>query len=512
VQVPVSKPKIEQVTIVCVTGVNILGALRSLLISSVRFNSEQVLFVNVWLPNFRIGKFRFERPINSKLDSIEEYGKYVQFTLWKHIETDFALIVQADGWVLNGKRWNEDFKNYDYVGAPWPVSTEAYIDPDGNHQRVGNGGFSLRSFKLLELGSQLELVWDVTKDDYFKHFNVKPLTEDGNICIHNRKKYESAGCIFAPLEVAARFSREHAIPEFVNPKTFGFHCYHPHAVARKIRPRLLYQSMKKRFTMCKSLLKRNVKGKINQEGAVSNRSQETSNFINKIANVIKAESYLEIGVETGKTLEGVEVLQKTGVDPKFLFNRDKNFKKNTKLFEMTSDDFFRQMASSNFLEITFDLIFIDGLHTLSQVKRDFLNSKRVISHNGVIIIDDTVPIDEFSALPSQEDCYRLRKASGKNDDGSWHGDVFKLICQLSLAKYEPLRMATISDLSNPKTVVWIESGDWSGLKIELNEFEASYEDLFRNGIPSCFNPMSTDEFIYYFSKKFRFTKGVLTPP
>ena len=507
-QVPVSKPRIKQVTIVCVTGVNILGALRSLLISSVRFNSEQVLFVNVWLPNFRIGKFRFERPINSKLDSIEEYGKYVQFTLWKHIRTDFALIVQADGWVLNGDRWNEEFKNYDYIGAPWPVSTEAYIDPDGNHQRVGNGGFSLRSFKLLELGSQLELVWDVTKNDYFKHFNVKPLTEDGNICIHNRKKYESAGCIFAPLEVAARFSREHAIPEFVNPKTFGFHCYHPRAVARKKRTRFLYQVMNERLTMLKSLLKRIAKGRISKESSVSYRSQETSNFINKIANVIHAKSYLEIGVETGKTFEGVEVLQKTGVDPKFLFNHDKHFKKSTKFFEMTSDEFFRQMTSSNLLETTFDLIFIDGLHTFEQVARDFKNCVQFMNRNGIIVIDDTVPNDVFSSLPSQEDCYRLRKASGKHDDGSWHGDVFKLIYQLSLAEYEPLRIATISDLSNPKTVAWIENGNWKDLKIELNSDDVAYEDLFKNGIPDCFNPITKNEFFKYAKKNLLSTKIV----
>lgn len=243
----VSKVKKKNVTIVCVTGVNIFGALRSLLVSSIRFQSKQVLFVNIWFPNFKVGKYRFERPIDSALDSIEEYGKYVQFKLWRHIETDYALIVQADGWVLDGGRWEDKFLDYDYIGAPWPISKTAYIDPQGVHQRVGNGGFSLRSLKLLKLGEELDLVWDVTKFAEFKHFNAKPLAEDGNICIHNRKKYESAGCRFAPLEVAARFSRELPIDDFPNPKTFGFHCYHPNKYSTKLRLKSLCGSIKRGF-------------------------------------------------------------------------------------------------------------------------------------------------------------------------------------------------------------------------------------------------------------------------
>jgi hypothetical protein len=237
----------RSVTIVCVTGVNAIAALKSLIISSLRFKSQQVLFVNIWFPNFRLGKYRFEQPINSKLDSIEEYGKYVQFELWQHIQTDFVLIVQADGWVLKGSRWEEAFMEYDYIGAPWPISNTAYIDPQGVHQRVGNGGFSLRSFKLLKLGKELDLVWDVTQHPEYKHFNAKPLAEDGNICVHNRKRYEYAGCHFAPLEIAARFSRELPISEFPNPKTFGFHCYHPNQFLPKIRITGYLRSFKKKM-------------------------------------------------------------------------------------------------------------------------------------------------------------------------------------------------------------------------------------------------------------------------
>ena len=221
------RPLAPTVTLVCVTGVHYFKALSSLLISYARFNSKEVLFINSRFGNFKIGRFRFEKPIDSKLDSIESYGKYVQFHLWQHISTEYVLIVQADGWILNGNMWSDEFLLYDYIGAPWPIRNNAYVDPFGNHQRVGNGGFSLRSKKLLELGLQLPITWDVTKSDFYKHYNVRPLAEDGNICVHHRHLYQSAGCAFAPLDVAIKFSRELSIPEAENPRTFGFHQYHP---------------------------------------------------------------------------------------------------------------------------------------------------------------------------------------------------------------------------------------------------------------------------------------------
>jgi hypothetical protein len=221
------RPKIPSLTIVCVSGVQPFRALRAIFLSAIRLNVGQVLFVNMSIPEFRFGKFQSVRPVKSRLDSIDAYGRYVQFHLWVHLKTQHALIVQADGWVLNSRIWRDDFLKYDYIGAPWPISHTAYLDPFGVHQRVGNGGFSLRSRRLLQMGSQLDLIWDVITFGNFNHFNAKPLTEDGNICIHNRHLYETAGCRFAPLEVAMDFSRELPIPESRNPKTLGFHKYHP---------------------------------------------------------------------------------------------------------------------------------------------------------------------------------------------------------------------------------------------------------------------------------------------
>lgn len=47
-----------------------------------------------------------------------EYSLFVTFVLHQFIKTDFALIIQNDGWVLNGSAFREEFLEFDYIGAP----------------------------------------------------------------------------------------------------------------------------------------------------------------------------------------------------------------------------------------------------------------------------------------------------------------------------------------------------------------------------------------------------------
>lgn len=160
------------------------------------------------------------------------------YDLWRHVTTDFCLIVQADGYVLNPQLWTDDFLNYDYIGAPWRLRKDAYIDPFGNQIRVGNGGFSLRSKKLLAVPNTHDIPWDVNSSDFYKHMDVGLFSEDGNICVHNRHIFEAAGCVWAPLEIAIRFSKEQRIAEKQPGKTFGFHKKIPNKL-EAFRDRLL---------------------------------------------------------------------------------------------------------------------------------------------------------------------------------------------------------------------------------------------------------------------------------
>jgi Protein of unknown function (DUF5672) len=175
------------------------------------------------------------KPLRLRGPEVDDYSRYCIYDLWRHVDTDYALVVQADGYVINPHLWQEAFLDYDYIGAPWPISKTAYIDPFGHSQRVGNGGFSLRSRKLLTVPQRREVTWDVNSDDFYNHMGAGLLHEDGNICVHNKHVYEQDGCRFAPVELAVHFSQEHPVPEARGVEPFGFHRYRPQKASSRGR-------------------------------------------------------------------------------------------------------------------------------------------------------------------------------------------------------------------------------------------------------------------------------------
>ena len=148
------------------------------------------------------------------IKDINSWNKAVIYDLPDYIKTDFCLLIHADGYVVNPKSWNNEWLNYDFIGAPFPLPNDnySYRDESGEIVRVGNS-VSLRSKKLIDLASTRE--WK----PYYGFFN-----EDGFITCHNRNWLESRGCNFAPLEVAKWFGRELDIPENEEvEKPFCFH-------------------------------------------------------------------------------------------------------------------------------------------------------------------------------------------------------------------------------------------------------------------------------------------------
>jgi hypothetical protein len=220
---PVKNLLLPRVTLICVTGVNIENSAFALWRSSLDIEFGAVKLVSNRKPEYLPKGIDFEQSFDSRLDSIDSYSKYMIYDLWKHVETEFCLIVQADGYVIHPEMWSDEFLDYDYIGAPWRFTHDAYIDPFGNHQRVGNGGFSLRSSKLLSVPNRVEIPWDVNADDFYRHMGAGLFSEDGNICVHNRHLYEGDGCIWAPLDVAINFSKEQTVSEWSRRPTFGFH-------------------------------------------------------------------------------------------------------------------------------------------------------------------------------------------------------------------------------------------------------------------------------------------------
>ena len=126
-----------------------------------------------------------------------------------YINNEYMLSIQSDGFVLNADNWKDEFLNYDYIGAPWQDNLDWC-----RINRVGNGGFVLKSKKFLNLEESL------------------PFTQNHNDVYVTNTMYDFfiyAGCKYAPIETAAKFSLEMKIKEceFDLTKTFGYHgkCY-----------------------------------------------------------------------------------------------------------------------------------------------------------------------------------------------------------------------------------------------------------------------------------------------
>lgn len=172
--------------------------------------------------------------------------------------------------------------------------------------------------------------------------------------------------------------------------------------------------------------------------------------LNRLAAALHCRRYLEIGVHQGTTLLGVNVAERIGVDPHFVFDwQEWHGRDGIELHPLGSDVFFARLDP----EVRFDLIFVDGLHTYEQTYRDILHVLRHSHPRSVIAIDDTVPCDVFSTCRSMAEALSLRRQVGGSDDISWHGDTYKVVPLLT-AFHPDLQLLTLMDGGNPWSLIW----------------------------------------------------------
>lgn len=129
------------------------------------------------------------------IHSIEDYSTYLQSDLSSYIQGTHMLVMQWDSFIIESQLWNNQFLDYDYIGAPWPHHPET---------PVGNGGFSLRSKKL----------FTALQNPLYQ----KSHPEDQSICIFNKDVLNDLGIRIATKEVAEQFSFEREYKQ-----SFGFH-------------------------------------------------------------------------------------------------------------------------------------------------------------------------------------------------------------------------------------------------------------------------------------------------
>lgn len=124
-------------------------------------------------------------------------AQFMWYEAPKYVRTSHYLNMEWDSGILSLDCWTEKFLNYDFIGAPWPWHPV--------ERRVGNGGWSLRSKKMMEF-LQKRSVSVQTPEDVALSVTYRPLLE-------------SLGFMWAPLELADIWSFERGIFK----EAFGFH-------------------------------------------------------------------------------------------------------------------------------------------------------------------------------------------------------------------------------------------------------------------------------------------------
>ncbi len=190
---------LPDVTLVCIDCIDVKRALTALRKSMrhIRFGSVKLLtsISHDDCDDIEIVYIR-------ELRSMEAYSGFMFHNLNDYIDSAYALVIQWDGFVVNPQAWTDEFLQYDYIGAPW------FFRLDARNMAVGNGGFSLRSKRLLETVQKKLRIHDTHPEDWF-------------LCTTYREVLEYHGIKFAPVDLAYKFSVENESYK----GSFGWHGY-----------------------------------------------------------------------------------------------------------------------------------------------------------------------------------------------------------------------------------------------------------------------------------------------
>lgn len=189
---------LPEVTLVAASSKALAATVRALrnTLAHVR-PAEAILFSDAPPPNVELGDIRFVA--TNKMEDRQSYSTFILKELASHVQTEFALCVQWDGYVLNAQSWSDEFLTVDYIGAPWPHF--------GDGHDVGNGGFSLRSRRLLRACAD-NRIGGHESEDLIICRTARPLLE---------REY---GIRFADRDLASRFAFERTA---MRGDEFGFH-------------------------------------------------------------------------------------------------------------------------------------------------------------------------------------------------------------------------------------------------------------------------------------------------
>ena len=187
------------VTLACVDTANHALALRALVHSQRGVQFARAMFLTDAMPGGLATPAGIDVVPIGCIASRDDYSRFVLKHLADHVATPYVLLVQWDGYVLNPAAWDDAFLGCDYLGARW------FWHTDGHD--VGNGGFSLRSLRLLQ----------ALKDPRIELVEAEDLTIGRTFRDLLEREY---GIRFGDAALADRFAFEAAYPVGT---PFGFH-------------------------------------------------------------------------------------------------------------------------------------------------------------------------------------------------------------------------------------------------------------------------------------------------
>ena len=168
---------------------------------------------------------------------------------------------------------------------------------------------------------------------------------------------------------------------------------------------------------------------------------------------IYPETYLEIGVNTGRSLQyALPKTQCIGVDPNPVLEYPLSDK--TKIYDIESDTYFATQNTQELLGGPIELAFVDGLHHYDQVLKDFINIEQNSKKQTVVLFHDIYPVVPETATREWNTFY-------------WAGDTWKFMHILK--EYRPdLTIRTIPTF--PTGLGFVTNLDPKNLKLQADYY------------------------------------------
>jgi hypothetical protein len=197
------KLQLPSVTLICIDSVDANRAIKVLehCKSLVDFGAVKLL---THIP------VNYEHRVRIKpLNSLIAYSIFMLTKVHEYIDTEHLLIVQRDGWILNPQSFDRSWLQLDFIGP-------LFIQYD----RVGSGGFSMRSKRLMQYIATKEMPeWNWTQKQAQEIQAGISYYEDGICSLQAREGFK-----IASVEQAANYAQGGNLnPTYFRERPFGFH-------------------------------------------------------------------------------------------------------------------------------------------------------------------------------------------------------------------------------------------------------------------------------------------------